>query len=145
MKKLTDKVQKLEARAKRTLAKKQAKKLEHQAAKFREDSLKLGSQLSVAGQNIYKINHPAYEELILPLLERAASIAAFYGFNALFQVHTPFEEQPLFTSCIGTLNEETITPTMRGCIELIEKRPVIGKVNDELISKPRTEPLIPKE
>lgn len=146
MKELISKVEKMEAGAKRTLVKKQAKKLEHQAAKFREDSLKLSSQLTVAGRNIYKSGkHPVYEELIEPLLERAAGIANFYGFNALFQVQTPVEGMPHFTSCLGTIDSDTVSPTMKGCVELIEKRPVIGKVGDSLITEPRVEPLLPKE
>lgn len=125
MKALEKNVAKHERRAKRTLAKKQAKKLEHQAAKFREDALKLGLELQLDGSKIYKVSHPAYEEMILPLLERAASYAQFYGFNALFQVQTPLPSAPLFTNCLGTIDSNTASPTMLGCIELIEKRPVM--------------------
>lgn len=144
MKKLTNKVRILEAKSLRKLHKKSASDHARQAAKFREDSLKLGCHLAQAGENPYKsgTDHPVYAELILPLLQQAAQIGAKYGFNCLFQVQTPIEGMPEFTHCIGNMNSETVSPTMKACVELIEKRPLIGRKGDDLITKARTEPLL---
>jgi hypothetical protein len=52
------------------------------------------------------------------------------------------EAMPEFTHCIGNMSSETVSPTMKACVELIEKRPLIGRVGDDLITKARTEPLL---
>lgn len=127
MKKLVTKIQKLEARAKRKLLVKQAQDHLRQATKFREDAMKVGCELMLAGDHPFKEGHPVYIDQIRPLLEQAAKIAAKYGFNTLYQTHTPMEGHPHFTSAIGNINPDFVTPTMRGCIELIEKQPSIGK------------------
>lgn len=132
MKKLTSKVKVLEAKALRRLHKKSAADHARQAAKFREDSMKLGAQLSVAGASIYSKHHPVYEELVLPLLNQAAQIANKYGFNVLYQTHTPLPGEPNYTHAIGSMNSETITPTMQACVDLIQTRPAI-KVKDGMV------------
>lgn len=144
MRKLTNKVRILEAKSLRKLHKKSASDHARQAAKFREDSLKLGCQLAQAGDNPYKkgTDHPVYAELILPLLQQASQIGAKYGFNTLFQVQTPIEGMPEFTHALGSINSKTVSPTMKACVDLIEKRPLIGNKGGELISEPRTEPLM---
>lgn len=144
MKKLTNKVRILEAKSLRKLHKKSASDHARQAAKFREDSLKLGCHLAQAGENPYKsgTDHPVYAELILPLLQQAAQIGAKHGFNVLFQVQTPLEGFPHFTHCIGSMNEETVSPTMKGCVELIQARPAYVRKGGQLVAEPRTEPLL---
>lgn len=130
MKKLEDKVSRLEGKAKRKLLQKQSREMERQARKFREDSMKIGASLSVAGERIYD-DHPVYVELIEPLLREAARIATKYGFNCLYQTHTPIPGHERYTSAIGAFDEETMTPTMKGCVELIKQRPQIkGKLPD---------------
>lgn len=123
MKKLTTKVQKLEAKALRKLHKKSAADHARQANKFREDSMKLGAQLTVSGDLIYKTDHPVYDELILPLLNQAVQIANKYGFNTLFQTQTPLPGMPNYTHMIGSSDSRTISPTLKGCIELVQSRP----------------------
>lgn len=130
MKKLTSKVKVLEAKALRKLHKRSAADHARQAAKFREDSMKLGAQLSVAGEHIYKADHPVYDELILPLLHQASQIASKYGFNTLFQTQTPLPDMPHFTHMIGSASSETISPTMQGQLEYIQSRP-IAKINKD--------------
>lgn len=126
MKKLEDKVKKHEAKARRTLAKRQANKLSKQAARFRADALTAGCQATQMGMKIYK-THPVYEELIEPLLKEAAGIAAQAGFDILYQTRTPMPDNPNFTSCLGSFaNRNNLTPTMKGCVDLIKARPSLG-------------------
>lgn len=126
MKKLLTKIQKLEARAKRKLLVKQAQEHLRQAGKFREDAFKVGCELMLAGDKPFKDGHPVYIDQIRPLLEQAAKIASKYGFNVLYQTHTPMEGHPLFTSAIAGWNPDFLTPTMKGCIDLIKERPILG-------------------
>ncbi|UKL14996.1 hypothetical protein hairong_091 [Pseudomonas phage hairong] len=123
MKKLTSKVKVLEAKALRKLHKRQAADHARQAAKFRYDSMKLGCELAMAGENIYKNNHPVYDELILPLLNQAVQIANKYGFNTVFQTQTPVPEMPNFTHMLGAADSRTISPTLQGCLDFINSRP----------------------
>ncbi|ATW58030.1 hypothetical protein CNR34_00097 [Pseudomonas phage nickie] len=127
MKKLTDKVKIHESKALRTLSRRQARKLAAQAAKHRCDAMKHGANATVAGGKIYTKHHPIYEELILPLLEEATRIASNAGFDILLQVRTPLISEPNFTHAIGGFQDEkNLTPTMKGCIDLIRKRPSLG-------------------
>lgn len=126
MKKLVTKIQKLEAKAKRKLLVRQAQEHLRQAGKFREDAMKVGCELAIAGSNPFKDGHPVYIDQIRPLLEQAAKIAAKYGFNTLYQTHTPMEGHPNFTSALGNINPDFVTPTMRECVEAIQKQPVLG-------------------
>jgi hypothetical protein len=129
---LTDKekikLKRSEQRAIRSGARKQGKKLLHQATKFHEDALRAGCKLNQLGASPYKDKHPAYEELVLPLLEQASRLCAVLGFDVLFQVRTPIPGEPNFTACVaGFQNEKSLTPTMKAQIDLIQQRPVIGK------------------
>ena len=143
MKKLTNKVRILEAKATRRLHKKSAADHARQAAKFRMDSLKLGCELAQVGSNPYKTVHPVYDELIQPLLMQAAEIGKKYGFNMLFQVHTPMPGMERFTSCIGSLDKEKLTPTMAECVKIIEATPTFVSKNGKLTTEPRVQPLVP--
>lgn len=140
MKKLETKVAKLEAKAKRLLLKKEAKRLERAAAKFRKDALKIGADLEVSGTRVYQAVHPVYQDMILPLLEEAARIANLYGFNALYQTHTPMPGVEQFTSVLGSIDSRNVTPTMKSCVDLIQKRPVIARTRGGLITETQEEP-----
>jgi hypothetical protein len=130
MKKLTSKIKILEAKALRKLHKKSASEHARQAAKFREDSMKLGAMVHQTGENIYKIDHPVYVELVQPLLMQATQIANKYGFNVLYQTHTPLPGMPLYSAVIGSIDSKTVTPTMQGCIDFIKSRPE-AKINKD--------------
>lgn len=123
MKKLTNKVRILEAKATRRLHKKSAADHARQAAKFRMDSLKLGCELAQVGESPYKASHPVYEELILPLLNQAVQIANKYGFNTLYQTQTPVEGMPNYTHMLGAADSSTISETMKAQLDLIHSRP----------------------
>lgn len=114
----------LSLKAKRSLVKKEAAKYAGIARKFRADSLKLGVKLCAGGTQIYRFSHPVYEEFIQPLLEEAEKIAKKNGFNVLFQVQTPMETMPYFTSCLASIDMSSASPTMKDCVELIQSRPV---------------------
>ena len=126
MKQLENKVAKHEAKAKRTLARRQAKKLLLQATRFRCDALTAGYHAQQLGAKVYS-KHPVFEELILPLLEEAARIAANAGFDILYQTRTPVDGEPNFTHAFGGFKDEkSLTPTMKACVDLIKERPVIN-------------------
>lgn len=128
MKALNNKLLKAEQRAIRGGAVREAKKLAKQAGKFRCDALAAGMKMSnLGGKCPYAKHHPVYEELIMPLLEEAANIAANAGFDILIQVRTPLEGAPDFTQAIGGFQDENkLTETMKGCVDLIKARPVLG-------------------
>jgi hypothetical protein len=139
MKKFVDKVSRLEGKAKRKLLQKQAREHDRQARKFRQDAMKLGCELAVAGENLYNKHHPVYEELIMPLLDEAARLANKYGFNVLYQTHTPLPGQPMYSHAIGSMDSRTVTPTMKACVDLIQARPKLSSTAAELITD-RAEP-----
>lgn len=127
MKALDLKLKKAEQRAIRSGAKREAKKLAKQAAKFRADALAAGIALHQMGNHPYTKHHPVYEEMILPLLEEAAKIASNAGFDVLFQVRTPLSTEPNFTHAIGGFQDEkNLTPTMKAQVDLIRARPAFG-------------------
>lgn len=123
MKKLASKAKVQEAKDLRKLHKRDASDHARLAAKAREQSMKLGAQLTVVGEGVYKLGHPVYEELIQPLLNQAAQIGSKYGFNTLFQTQTPLPGMPNYTHTIGAADSRTISTTMQGCIDLISSRP----------------------
>lgn len=121
MKTLEEKAKIVDLKAKRRLAIKQAVKLEKQAAKFRQDSLKFGCELAMKGVHIYKEDHPVYGDMILPLLHKAAGIAGAHAFDILFQTRCPMPNLPDFTSALGAFADENkLTPTMKGCVDLVK-------------------------
>lgn len=131
MKKLEDKVKRHEMKAKRALLRRQAVKLSRQAAKFRQDALKAGAEATVAGSNIYH-HHPAYEDLVLPLLEEAHKLCERYGFDVIFHTRTPMKGMPDFTHVIAGFCDQP-TGTMGQCLELIRQQKAIAVKNGKLV------------
>lgn len=133
MKKLIRTIEVHELRAKRALFLRKARALEAEAMKFRRDAAEAGCELTNLGEPIYT-GHPLYQDMVYPLIKRARHNCVVFGFDLMFQTRTPLPGSPDFTHAIVGIIDEP-TPTMAGCLELIQKRPSITMNPDGTVSE----------
>lgn len=123
MKKLIQTVEVHEMRAKRALFIKQARKLEAEAAEFRQMASDVGMKLHLMGEPIYT-DHPIYHDQVEPVLRQARKICMHFGFDFIYTTRTPIHNQPLLCHALaGAVTE--FTPKMQKIIDIIKDAEIL--------------------
>lgn len=118
MKNLIKTTEQYEARAKRILFIKKARALEKEAREFRRLAMIEG----IKGGFEFKKDHPAYAELIRPLVRQIRDLSLDYQFSYLVTLNTPLPGFPLYSHASAGLIGDS-TPTMHALIDIIKARP----------------------